>query len=95
MQNKVLESTVYPEIVFRSTQARRTRDSAWRVSGDLTLHRTAKSIIVDVTRDRQAFVGSVRITQTDFGIQPIKIGGGVVKVKDELEVTFRVCMLPS
>jgi len=34
----------------------------------------------------------VRIKQTEFGIQPIKIGGGVVRVKDELEISLRVYM---
>jgi hypothetical protein len=42
------------------------------------------------TREGGAYVGTVRIKQTDFGIQPIKVGGGVVKVKDELEIAFRV-----
>ena len=36
-----------------------------------------------------AYVGAVQIKQTDFGIGPIKIGGGVVRVKDELDMTFR------
>jgi hypothetical protein len=37
-----------------------------------------------------AYVGTVLMRQTEFGIQPIKIGGGVVRVKDELEISFRV-----
>jgi hypothetical protein len=32
----------------------------------------------------------VTIKQTDFGIRPIKIGGGVVKVKDKLDISFRI-----
>jgi hypothetical protein len=47
-------------------------------------------VIVEVTRDGKASVGTVRIKQTDFGIQPIKIGGGIVRVKDELEINFKV-----
>ena len=47
-------------------------------------------MILDVTRENDAYVGAVRIKQTEFGIQPIKIGGGVVKVKDELEIHFQV-----
>jgi hypothetical protein len=90
MQTKVLESSAYPAIVFSSTQVRRSRRSGWRVTGDLTLHGITKPITFDVTRDNDAFVGVVRIRQTDFGIQPIKIGGGVVKVKDELEISFQV-----
>jgi len=90
MQSKVLESSTYPEIVFHSTQVRRTTDRVWKVSGDLTLHGVTRPVIVDVTRESDGYVGMVRIKQTDFGIQPIKIGGGVVKVKDELEINFHV-----
>ena len=90
MQGKVLESSSYPQIVFRSTHVRPNGDHAWRVSGDLTLHGATRPVILDVTRENDAYVGAVRIKQTDFGIQPIKIGGGVVKVKDELEIHFQV-----
>jgi hypothetical protein len=90
MQAKVLESAAYPEIVFRSTQVRPNRDNAWKVSGELTLHGVTRSVTIDVAREGGAYVGTVRIKQKDFGIQPIKIGGGVVKVKDELEIGFRV-----
>ena len=36
MQSKVLESSMYPDIVFRSTEVRRTGALVWGVSGDLT-----------------------------------------------------------
>ena len=91
MQSKVLESNIYPDIVFRSTEVRRTGALVWGVSGDLTLHGVTKPVSVDVTRQNDAYVSTVRIKQTEFGIQPIKIGGGVVRVKDELEIGFRVC----
>jgi len=64
MQSKVLESSAYPEIVFHSTQVRRTSDRDWKVSGDLTLHGATRPVIVDVTRESDAYVGAVRIKQT-------------------------------
>jgi YceI-like domain len=93
MQTKVLESSKYPEIAFPSTHVRRDRHNAWKVSGDLRLHGVTRSITFDVTGENDAYAGAVRIKQTDFGIEPIKIGGGVVKVKDELEISFRVYAL--
>lgn len=90
MQNKVLESSAYPKIIFQSTDVQRTGDHAWKVSGDLTLHGATKPVIVDVRRENDAYVGMARIRQTDFGIQPIKIAGGVVKVKNDLEIQFQV-----
>jgi YceI-like domain len=90
MQTRVLDSHAYPDIVFRSTEVRRIGGLVWKVSGDLTLHGVTRPVSVDVTRQNDAYVGTVRIKQTEFGIQPIKIGGGVVRVKDELEISFRV-----
>jgi polyisoprenoid-binding protein YceI len=90
MQSKVLESNVYPDIVFKSTEVRRAGALVWGVSGDLTLHGVTRRVNIEVTREDNAYVGTARIKQTEFGIQPIKIGGGVVKVEDELEISFRV-----
>jgi len=88
MQTKVLESSAYPEIIFRSTQVRSVSDNVWKVSGELMLHGVMRSLTLDVALESGAYAGTARIKQTDFGIQPIKIGGGVVK--DELEISFRV-----
>jgi hypothetical protein len=93
VQTKVLESSKYPEIVFQSTHVQRDRDNVWKVSGDLRLHGVTRSITFDVTRENDVYAGAIRFKQTDFGIQPIKIGGGVVKVKDELDISFRVYAL--
>ena len=30
------------------------------------------------------------IKQTDFGIKPISIGGGMIKVKNEVEIDFQI-----
>jgi hypothetical protein len=34
--------------------------------------------------------GEVSILQTDYGITPVKVGGGTVKVKDKLKITFNI-----
>jgi hypothetical protein len=34
--------------------------------------------------------GDVSLLQTDFGITPIKVGGGAVKVKDKIRMRFDV-----
>jgi polyisoprenoid-binding protein YceI len=90
MQTKVLESSKYPDIVFQSTRAQGVGGDAWKVDGHLTLHGLTKPVTVEVKREKDAYVGAARIKQTDFGIQPIQIGGGVVKVKNELEIRFEV-----
>ena len=45
---------------------------------------------VEVRRAKDAYVGTARIRQTEFDIRPIQIGGGVVKVKNELEIRFEL-----
>jgi hypothetical protein len=31
-------------------------------------------------------VGAVHLKQTDFGIKPVRVGGGAVRVKDEIQI---------
>jgi polyisoprenoid-binding protein YceI len=95
MQTKVLESEKYPEISFRSTNIENTGPNTWFVTGDLNLHNAQKPVRVEVRYENGAYIGHARIKQTDFGIQPVKVGGGLVKVKDELEIEFTIITLNS
>jgi polyisoprenoid-binding protein YceI len=95
MQTKVLDSAHYPEISFRSTSVASSSDGTWLVKGDLTLHGQAHSVSTTVRKQADAYVGSCQIKQTDFGIQPVRVGGGMVKVKDELEVEFSIVLGPA
>jgi hypothetical protein len=47
-------------------------------------------VIIDISRENGAYVGTAYIKQSHFGIRPIQVGGGLVKVKDELEIRFQV-----
>jgi hypothetical protein len=60
------------------------------VTGDLTLHGVTRSLTFPVTRREGHYRGTVSIRQRDFGIQPISIVGGTVKVKDELRIEFDI-----
>jgi hypothetical protein len=46
-----------------------------------------------VRRENSAYGGKAHIKQTDFGIQPIRVGGGLVTVKNELDIRFEVYCL--
>jgi len=87
---KVLDSEKFPEIRFRSTSIGEGGDDKWIVRGDLTLHGQTHSLKVDVTGSDGHYVGSVRLSQKDFGITPVSIAGGSVKVKDEILVEFDI-----
>ncbi len=93
MQAEVLEASKYPDIRFQSTHVERRGGDSWRVDGDLTLHGVTKRLALDVMREKDAYVGTIRIKQTDFGIQPIWVGGGLVAVKNELDIRFEVYSL--
>lgn len=90
MQEKVLESSRFPEILFRSWRVEKQAESRWRVDGALTLHGITKQISASVTRSGEAYTGSATLRQTDFGIEPITAFGGAVKVKNDLEIHFRI-----
>jgi polyisoprenoid-binding protein YceI len=90
MHRKVLESGKYPTIKFQSSSVRKVAEGIWKIGGTLTLHGVDKPVNVDVKRARDDWTGTARIKQTDFGIQPVTIAGGVVKVKNELEISFEI-----
>jgi polyisoprenoid-binding protein YceI len=90
MQTQVLESDKYPEISFRSTSIRETGGNTWEAYGDLTLHGQTHPVTAKVKKQQESYVGRCQIKQTDFGIHPVRVAGGTVKVKDELEIEFSI-----
>jgi polyisoprenoid-binding protein YceI len=87
---KVLDSEKFPEIRFRSTSIGEAGDDKWIVRGDLTLHGQTHPVKVDVTGRDGHYTGSVQLKQRDFGITPVSIAGGSIKVKDEVRVEFEI-----
>lgn len=91
---QVLDVDRYPTIVFRSTKIDPTGATHWVVTGDLTLHGQTHPVTVQMTRaDATHFSGSATVTQSDFGITPIKIAGGSVRVKDDVTVSFTIVLM--
>jgi polyisoprenoid-binding protein YceI len=95
---KVLDASRFPRITFTSRRiemlGRDGTEVRLRVAGDLTLHGVTKpetaEVTVTVTHDRVIGKGTLRVKQTDFGIQPVTAGGGTVRVRDEVEVEFTI-----
>ncbi|HJQ27001.1 MAG TPA: YceI family protein [Blastocatellia bacterium] len=98
MRNEVLDVGSYPEITFKSTEITATRVEEGkyeaRISGDLTLHGTTRQLTI------HAFVtfyatslhadGQFALRQTEYGIRPVSVAGGTIKVKDELKFSFHI-----
>jgi polyisoprenoid-binding protein YceI len=87
---KVLDSEKHPEIRFRSTSIEPTGNGKWKVSGELTLRGQTRPVQATVTGGNGAYRGTAEFKQTAFGIKPVSVGGGTVKVKDELRIEFEV-----
>ena len=88
--SEVLDSERFTEIVFRSSAAEPAGEGAWQVRGELTLHGATKPVVVEVRESGGRYAGTARLRQSDFAIQPVKVAGGTVKVKDEVRIEFDI-----
>ena len=86
----VLDVKQYPDITFASTAVEVAGANRWNVTGRLTLHGQTRPVTVTVARQNGHYRGTVALKQSDFGILPISIVGGTVKVKDELKIEFDI-----
>jgi polyisoprenoid-binding protein YceI len=87
---KVLDAQKFPEIKFTSSRIEATESGRFRVSGSLQLHGVTRELSFPVTGTAEHYLGKAKLKQTDFGIQPVSVGGGTVKVKDEIQIDFDV-----
>jgi polyisoprenoid-binding protein YceI len=87
---KVLDSEKFPEIRFRSTRVEHVADRKWLVHGEITVHGQTRPVSVDVAEQNGHYRGTAELKQKDFGINPISLGGGTIKVKNELLVEFDI-----
>jgi hypothetical protein len=89
MLGPVLEAQRYPLVKLH---AERQADGELRVA--VTLHGTTRWLALPATvRVDAAEVtasGAARLKQTDFGITPFSVGGGLLSVQDELEVRYHI-----
>lgn len=87
---KVLDATRFPEIRFTSTAITPQGDTHYLVRGDLALHGVTRPVEFPVAFEHDRYNGSLKLKQTDFGITPVTIAGGTVKVKDVIEIVFDI-----
>jgi polyisoprenoid-binding protein YceI len=90
---EVLNVSHFPEIRFRSTEVEPSGTDHWVIHGNLVLHGQTHPISFEVTLKDGLYHGAAVIKQTGFGITPVKVAGGTVKVKDEVKVTFSIALL--
>lgn len=91
---EVLDVEQFPEIKFESQTVEDKGPNELLVQGTLQLHGKVKVMTLRVSKSRTEYKGATVLRQSDFGIKPVSIAGGMVKVKDELQIEFDIVLLP-
>ena len=96
METDVLRISEFPRIVFESTAIELSGPAnQMKIHGNLTIRDKTQPVVIPVTFKRlgdgtyQAN-GKYNFKQSSFGIKPIQLAGGTIKVKDELESEFEL-----
>jgi polyisoprenoid-binding protein YceI len=90
---QVLDADHFPEIRFQSTGVEPKTPDRWIVRGNLKLRGKDHPISFEVTLKDDRYRGSAMLKQTAFGITPVTVAGGTVKVKDEVKVEFDIALV--
>lgn len=95
---EVLDVEHFPEVTFSSngeSKAER-KGEKWNftLAGKLKLHGVEKPVylpvIVSLVGNELVAQGELSLLQTEYGITPVKVAGGAVKVKDRLRIRFEM-----
>jgi polyisoprenoid-binding protein YceI len=96
METEVLRTAEFPKITFESTGIERGGGTEqFRVRGNLTIRGKTQPAVIPLSFSRLAdgtyrAAGEYRFKQSAFGIKPIQLAAGAVKVRDELRIDFEL-----
>ena len=90
---EVLDVGHFSEIHFQSIAVEPNGADHWIVRGNLDLHGQTHPISFDVAFKDGFYQGTAALKQTGFGITPVSVAGGTVKVKDEVKIAFSIALL--
>ena len=89
MRSQVLAVTRYPEITFASREVTAIA-GGYRVRGALSILGVSRDLTVDVAvaiqPDTLRATASFAVKQRDYGIEPVRAGGGTVRVADRVAI---------
>lgn len=95
-REEVLESGRFPDITYDCPGSRVTAAGPMQLtlSGDLTLHGVTRvqtvSVQVYPMGEMLRGQGEATVRLSDYGIRPVSVAGGMLKVKDEVKVTYDI-----
>jgi polyisoprenoid-binding protein YceI len=87
---EVLDSNQFHEIRFQANDVKEESADHFLLAGTLSLHGKTRPISLHVVRSSGHYRGDVMLKQRDFGITPVTVAGGTVKVKDELKIELDI-----
>jgi polyisoprenoid-binding protein YceI len=87
---EVLDANRFHEIRFQANNIKEETAGRFLVSGTLSLHGKTRPISLHIVRSNGDYRGDAMLKQRDFGITPVTVAGGTVKVKDELKIEFDI-----
>ena len=95
---KVLDAVRFPAITFKSQRVtfRDAGGGAYdlELSGELMLHGVTRALTlpvhVEVAGETLTASGKATLRHDQFGMQPVSAAGGSVKVKNEIQVEYRL-----
>jgi polyisoprenoid-binding protein YceI len=90
---EVLDVVHFPEIHFQSTGVEHSGTDHWVIHGNLDLHGQTHPVLFEVTLKDGLYEATAALKQSAFGIKPVRVGGGTVKIKDEIKMTFSIALL--
>jgi hypothetical protein len=88
----VLDVQRFRRIHFHSVTIEHLGGARWLARGELELRGQIRPFNVNVSAQNGRYTGRATVKQSDFGIVPISIAGGTVKVKDEITVDFDIAV---
>lgn len=97
MYDEVFEVERYPEITYDFSSPKIEGNGGQYssvMSGELTLHGEthpfAVSVRVFMMGDTLKASGEFSVSQKQYGISPVTVAGGAIKLKDEVKCTFNI-----
>jgi polyisoprenoid-binding protein YceI len=95
---QVLETSLYPEITFKSTDISTEKtsenDFKAKIGGDLTLHGVTRHIVipaqVKMSRDTLHASGEFSVDRSDYKVKTKSIKGGTIGMRDKVKFSFDI-----
>jgi hypothetical protein len=88
IEAEILQVRRFPEVEFDG--ALESAGPPWTVAGELRLLGRTRPLCLQLSAAGDEIVGRVRLTPSEYGIQPYRALGGALRLQDRVEVAVRL-----